>query len=215
MFNQRKFSYILCSRLLQLTKSTHGDGDAKKPRLWSQDDEIVVLQGILHFSKDTQTDPTRDIASFFHSIIKSLHFPATLTQFKDKLMRLKRKFNHHAHKDMAFSNTHSQKTFNLSKQIWGAQGCIISVNPKKMSASELVMNVGNKPDFKTLPFLNIGLTQMGDYVVMKALKMLHTHEKAHLQAKLRKLHAADLQLFIDRLQFLKEHAQLIIASYND
>ncbi|XP_050230037.1 probable transcription factor At1g61730 isoform X2 [Mercurialis annua] len=180
--------------------------DTKKSRferVWSQQDVVVLLQGIIDFQKEKKADPTKDFASFFHFIIKSLHFPASLPQLKDKVSKLRKKFHNHLQKNMTFHTLHSQKTFDMSQQIWGAQGCLSASNPQ----------LADQLDYNTLDFSNIG--QMAKYVTMKGLEMLHGHEKPETQAKLPKLDVADLQLFADRLKFLLQQTQLIMASYNN
>ncbi|KAJ9169004.1 hypothetical protein P3X46_020475 [Hevea brasiliensis] len=116
-------------------KDSESDGvvekseDTKKQlfqRLWSEDDEIAVLKGIMDFTEKKGVDPAKDMASFYDFIKKSLHFDVSLNQLKDKVWRLKKKFENHVSKgkkgeDKTFSKAHDQKSFDLSKKIWGSE----------------------------------------------------------------------------------------------
>ncbi|KAG8635274.1 GLABROUS1 enhancer-binding protein-like [Manihot esculenta] len=116
-------------------KDSESDGvvekseDTKKQlfqRLWSEDDEIAVLKGIIDFTEKKGTDPSKDMTSFHDFIKKSLHFDVSLSQLKDKVWRLKKKFENHVSKgkkgeDKTFSKAHDQKSFDLSKKIWGSE----------------------------------------------------------------------------------------------
>ncbi|KAJ8752358.1 hypothetical protein K2173_003994 [Erythroxylum novogranatense] len=103
--------------------------DAKKQlfqRVWSEDDEIAVLKGIIEFNETKGIDPAKDMNLFYDFIKKSLHFDVTLAQLKDKVWRLKKKFGHHVVKgkkgeDKIFAKPHDQKAFKLWKQIWGSE----------------------------------------------------------------------------------------------
>ncbi|KAF2299862.1 hypothetical protein GH714_004938 [Hevea brasiliensis] len=103
--------------------------DTKKQlfqRLWSEDDEIAVLKGIIDFTEKKGVDPAKDMTSFYDFIKKSLHFDVSLSQLKDKVWRLKKKFENHVSKgkkgeEKTFSKAHDQKSFDLSKKIWGSE----------------------------------------------------------------------------------------------
>ncbi|KAJ9136285.1 hypothetical protein P3X46_033377 [Hevea brasiliensis] len=119
-------------------KNSESDGAVEKPedmkkqlfqRLWSEDDEIAVLKGIIDFSEKKGVDPAKDMSSFYDFIKKSLHFDVSLNQLKDKVSRLKKKFENHVSKgkmgeDKTFSKAHDQKSFDLSKKIWGSEATI-------------------------------------------------------------------------------------------
>ncbi|WCJ30148.1 DNA-binding storekeeper protein-related transcriptional regulator [Euphorbia peplus] len=124
--------------------------DAKKQlfqRLWSEDDEIVVLKGIIDFAEKKGIDPSKDMNSFCEFIKRSLHFTVALSQLKDKFSRLKKRFENHLSKGKSgegktFAKPHEQKLFDLSKRIWGKGGICagsgestVKVNGKAMSSS--------------------------------------------------------------------------------
>ncbi|XP_048599835.1 probable transcription factor At1g61730 [Brassica napus] len=70
--------------------------DSKKPaafqRLWTEEDEIAVLQGMIDFKKDTGNSPYDDTNAYYDYIKKSISFEVSKNQFMDKLRSLKKKY---------------------------------------------------------------------------------------------------------------------------
>ncbi|KAF8398676.1 hypothetical protein HHK36_014531 [Tetracentron sinense] len=104
-------------------------GDPKKQlfqRVWSEDDEIVILKGMLDYSSKKGVDPMADVNAFHDFIKKSLHADVSKDQLINKIRRLKKKYQNNAGKakkgeDRTFTKPHEQKTFDLSKKIWGGK----------------------------------------------------------------------------------------------
>ncbi|KAM4113042.1 hypothetical protein ACJW30_05G188000 [Castanea mollissima] len=108
-------------------KGGGGGGDEKKlfQRLWSDENEIELLKGMLDYTALRGADPAADAAAFFEFVKKSLHVEVTKAQLVDKMKRLRKKYNNNAGrgkkgKDPTFSKPHEQKTYELSKKIWGS-----------------------------------------------------------------------------------------------
>ncbi|MBA0579987.1 hypothetical protein Gorai_022226, partial [Gossypium raimondii] len=78
--------------------------DAKKQlfqRLFSEDDEIALLKGMLDYSAKKGADPCADMNAFYNFVKKSIHTDG---------------------EDRTFSKAHEQNAFELSKLIWGKEG---------------------------------------------------------------------------------------------
>ncbi|XP_073138777.1 GLABROUS1 enhancer-binding protein-like [Henckelia pumila] len=96
-------------------------------RLWSQDDEIVVLEGMVEYAEKKRSDPVADLNAFHDFIKKNLHVDVTRAQLQDKIRRLKKKYVNNkikekkVGKDMTFSKPHEQKAYELSKIVWGSE----------------------------------------------------------------------------------------------
>ncbi|MBA0725579.1 hypothetical protein Golax_022155, partial [Gossypium laxum] len=89
--------------------------DAKKllfQRLFSEDDEIALLKGMLDYSAKTGADPHTDMNGFYDFVKKSIHTNVSKVQLMDK------------------SKAHEQKAFELSKKIWGVSGKVESSTAK-------------------------------------------------------------------------------------
>ncbi|CAL0312992.1 unnamed protein product [Lupinus luteus] len=96
-------------------------------RLWSEEDEIAILKGMVEFTSKTGKDPYRYAEAFYEFVKKSLHVEASSNQLKEKIRRLKKKFENNAHRgkngeDPNFSKQFDRETFELSKKVWGNAG---------------------------------------------------------------------------------------------
>ncbi|KAK7302639.1 hypothetical protein RJT34_13532 [Clitoria ternatea] len=95
-------------------------------RLWSEEDELAIIKGVADFASKTGQDPLKYASAFHDFIKKSLHVEASSNQLKEKLRRLKKKFEINAGKGKngeapKFSKPHEQKAFELSKKAWGGE----------------------------------------------------------------------------------------------
>ncbi|XP_010241033.1 PREDICTED: STOREKEEPER protein-like [Nelumbo nucifera] len=110
------------------TEKKSGD-DAKKQlfqRLWSEDDELMILRGMVDYHSKKGADPWTDMVGFHEFIKKALHVDVNKNQLADKIRRLKKKYKTNVGrrkggKDPLFSKSHESKAFELSKKIWGSE----------------------------------------------------------------------------------------------
>lgn len=111
-------------------KVSNGDADNEEKksavvRLWSEDDEIAILQGMVDYWSKKGADPYADMGAFHEFIKESLHVDVSKNQLTDKIRRLKKKYQNNVEKngeDAVFSRPHEYKSFELSKKIWGGAG---------------------------------------------------------------------------------------------
>ncbi|KAB2010300.1 hypothetical protein ES319_D10G229000v1 [Gossypium barbadense] len=204
--------------------------DAKKllfQRLFSEDDEIALLKGMLDYSAKTGADPHTDMNGFY-----------------DFVRRLKKKFKNNVGKnkkgeDPTFSKAHEQKAFELSKKIWGVSGKVESStaksngkakgNNKVVAAlkAELPSSSDKKTDnavpievdivvsksYSSLLDMKFSVSDTEVGVVKVGLDMVDGEKKAALEAKWRKLQMAQLELFVERAEFVTEQAKLALKYY--
>ncbi|KAK9168337.1 hypothetical protein Syun_000477 [Stephania yunnanensis] len=102
--------------------------DQKKlfQRVWSEEDEIVILKGMLSFMK-RDLNPTTNLDAFLDSIKGSLQADVNKAQLHSKLQRLKQKYTNQGNrakngKDPNFTKPNDLKVYQLSKKIWGRKG---------------------------------------------------------------------------------------------
>ncbi|XVF01810.1 hypothetical protein REPUB_Repub04eG0121400 [Reevesia pubescens] len=120
--------------------SNGGVGNAKTPgtaRLWSEADEIAILKGMIEYKSKKGSDPYADSSGFHDFIKKSIQADVSQYQLKEKIRRLKKKYTTNAEKglngnDPVFSKPHDQKSFELSKKIWGNETTETNKRQKKM-----------------------------------------------------------------------------------
>ncbi|XP_042490152.1 STOREKEEPER protein-like [Macadamia integrifolia] len=137
-------------------------GDDKKKqlfqRLWTEDDELAILKGMLDYYSKKGTDPSTDMNAFHDFIKKSLHVDVSKNQLTDKIRRLKKKYLNNAGRgkegeDPVFSKPHEHKAFELSKKIWGLDSANDVVNDQtvingKLGTSRKAKNPVGSPQSK-------------------------------------------------------------------
>ncbi|KAF9679077.1 hypothetical protein SADUNF_Sadunf07G0102500 [Salix dunnii] len=104
-----------------------GAGGGGSQRLWSDEDEIVMLNGMVEYQIEKGKSPFADNGDFLGFVKESLHVDATNSQFLDKIRRLKKKYFTDVEKnekeiDEIFSKPHDLECVELAKKIWGAGG---------------------------------------------------------------------------------------------
>ncbi|CAH8255762.1 unnamed protein product [Arabidopsis lyrata] len=90
-------------------------------RKWSEDDEIVLLQGMIDFKNDKGKSPYDDMTAFIDTVKNIISFQANQSQFTTKIRRLKDKYLRKRNKgadEKSFAKAHDLKCFQLSKLIW-------------------------------------------------------------------------------------------------
>ncbi|KAL1188644.1 putative transcription factor [Cardamine amara subsp. amara] len=121
-------------------------------RLWSEDDEIAVLQGLIDYKTETGVSPYDDTTGFYQLVKKSISFDVSKIQFMEKLRSLKKKYENNVGKakngeEPTFSKSHDRKAFDLSKNVWGVNGMALESavksngKSKKSSKSKKVESV--------------------------------------------------------------------------
>lgn len=97
-------------------------------RLWTDEDEIELLQGFLHYTTQRGGGGGvghQDTSLFYDQIKSKLQLDFNKNQLVEKLRRLKKKFRNavkkiSAGKDVAFKSPHEVATYEISRKIWGS-----------------------------------------------------------------------------------------------
>ena len=102
---------------LELKSQGSGGGSGREEkklfqRLWSDDNEIELLEGMVNYRAINSANPAEDVAAF---VKKSPHVEVTKAQLLDKMKRLRKKYRNMAGqgkkgKDPTFSKPHDRKT---------------------------------------------------------------------------------------------------------
>ncbi|KAF5208200.1 mediator-associated protein [Thalictrum thalictroides] len=96
-------------------------------RLWTDEDEIGLLQGFLEYTSQRggfkNSAYHHDTAPFYDQIKSKLQLDFNKNQLVEKLRRLKKKFRNvmsriNSGKDFNFKTPHDQATFEISRKIW-------------------------------------------------------------------------------------------------
>ncbi|KAG5596924.1 hypothetical protein H5410_038156 [Solanum commersonii] len=98
---------------------------AATPRsLWSDDDQLALLKGILEYKTVKGMEPSADMSAFHEFIRGKLQAEVSKSQISDKVRRLKKKFLTNAKdgEEPVFTKGQDFLVFEHSKRIWGAPG---------------------------------------------------------------------------------------------
>lgn len=214
--------------------------EGKKPlfqRLWSEGDEIAILQGIIEYKAKKGTDPMADADGFIEFVKKSLHVDVSRSQVISKVRALKRKFET-AKKKKKINDPHGVKMFELSKRIWetdeiknngvvdGKDSKLRFQNVKKKAGSvEKLMGGKNEPvsEVEKEEKLQNGMISRGEKelnledlvnfgsmkngFLREGVKLLGEDEKAKLDEKWRKQSMTEMEIYLKRLDLIRELTQ--------
>ncbi|URE17797.1 hypothetical protein MUK42_10768 [Musa troglodytarum] len=98
-------------------------------RLWTDEEEIKILQEFLGFTSrrgTTFASHQYGTGPFYEETKKQLHFEFTKNQLIEKLRRLKKKYRNCVSrmrsmgKDFAFRSTHERAIYDIARNIWSA-----------------------------------------------------------------------------------------------
>ncbi|KAL6963517.1 hypothetical protein U1Q18_030387 [Sarracenia purpurea var. burkii] len=94
-------------------------------RLWTDEDEIELLQGFLDYTtqRGTNSSHHHDTTAFYDQIKSKLQLDFNKNQLVEKLRRLKKKYRNvvtkiDSGKEFVFKSLHDQATFEISRKIW-------------------------------------------------------------------------------------------------
>ncbi|OWM77635.1 hypothetical protein CDL15_Pgr017035 [Punica granatum] len=122
------------------SRSSHSTGEesSKKTlfqRVWSEEDEIALLEGMIEFSEKRGVDPSTNINSFHEFIKDRLRFDVVQGQLVTKIRNCKKKFMNKIGKDRVFSRPNDQRAYDLSKKLWDSQEGIIGESVPKANGT--------------------------------------------------------------------------------
>ncbi|XP_010489079.1 PREDICTED: probable transcription factor At1g44810 [Camelina sativa] len=131
-------------------------------RIWSEDDEISLLQGMIRFKAEKGTSPYDDMNGFFLVTKDSISFDATKTQFVEKIRSLKNKYYNKGKDSRSFLKPHDVKCFKLASCIWGSDDgvALLDSAPPVAVKSPPVDVISNKVDKKKKKKLEFGDEEM-------------------------------------------------------
>ncbi|PKA56613.1 Mediator-associated protein 1 [Apostasia shenzhenica] len=97
-------------------------------RLWTEEDEIKILQGFLEFTTQrgtTHASHQYDTGPFYEQTKKQLQLDFNKNQLIEKLRRLKKKYRNVVSrmvsgKEFSFKSAHEQTTYEISRKIWSS-----------------------------------------------------------------------------------------------
>lgn len=240
--NKKKIKRVMNGEDIEEGKKVSGSGIN---RLWSEDDEISILQGMIDFQLAKGSDPYTDMSQFLEFIKENLSVEVSKNQLIDKVRRLKKKYKNNSEKgrngdDPVFLKQHEHKSFVLSKKIWGNEA---KKKPRKQSvkasnsvsisspgvdmveaAKKEAVNVESKilPEefLSEYPWLKASFMVENDKLcseglmrlVRERMPLIGSEKAKELDEKWRKLGESELELYLKKVELVREQCKLILDS---
>ncbi|KAL1352616.1 hypothetical protein HN51_016609 [Arachis hypogaea] len=209
-------------------------------RVFSEKDEIGILKGLAEFIAKTGKEPYK-CAEEFYDFLKGSNLigsNASCNQLKDKIHRLKKKFENNLAKEKSGKGTtlkpHELEAFQLGKNVWGHDGRggktvrneaskKDKVNNEKAGESTPKKAVNSEPldsRINELSGTSLALTSMlkydgtfgkpfGEYYIRKGIELLGVSKREEIEAKWRKFEDAENKLYAEIAEFYAEQAKLL------
>ncbi|CAE5960200.1 unnamed protein product [Arabidopsis arenosa] len=195
---------------------------AKKPpfqRLWSEEDEIVLLQGMIDFSSDTGKSVSDDMNGFFEKLKDSISFDVKgVNQFVKKIWSLKNKYVVKK-KSGNFTKDHDKKCFELANMIWGSDvdaTLVKSTKKIKVDDSLKVDVVNVECDWFERSFIVGAFKNLGAGVDEETLKekwyLVPVRTRKMIEEKVKSVQASEFKLVLQKLDVLHEVSSVMANS---
>ncbi|CAA7041956.1 unnamed protein product [Microthlaspi erraticum] len=184
-------------------------------RIFTEEDHIALLQGILDFTSEKGEDPFKEKAEFYNFVKKSISFDASKSQIEEKVRKMKTKFEKAVErscargkggeKEIVYSKASDQKAFDLWRQIWGKEGVWASKSKKKLGGKQEAAKSASTSDGEMIvAFLkaeNVTTFALDEATMLEAWNMIRNGPwKRKMVEKLKKLKAMHSQLCLERVQ---------------
>lgn len=202
------------------------EDDSKKQlfqRLWSEDDEIVILKGLIDYKSETGESLIADMGAFHEFIKKSLHVDVTRAQLVDKIRRLRKKYVNNASrekggKDRSFSKSHEREGYELSKLIWGGGGNNAAstsngVDDKEGLGVELVEKSVDINRVVRYDGRDDGPV-VTEEIVKAGMELVEGSKRVEFEEKWRRLKKEELEIYLKKTELIKEQALVVLEAVN-
>ncbi|XP_019162226.1 PREDICTED: probable transcription factor At1g61730 [Ipomoea nil] len=194
-------------------------------RLWSEDDEIALLEGMIEYTEKENGDPYTDLDAFHDFIRNSLHFTVSKKQVQNKMKRMKKKYINNAGKGKkSFSKPHEQKTYQVSRKIWGkgdekmedsSQVTVVhalmayngsaKINKNSMKKAPVVEDAIETPAAASSGWKNSLSKNKGGIVISE-------EKRREIEKKRKAVVVAEIDLFLKELELIQEQVKATLGA---
>ncbi|CAL9748428.1 unnamed protein product [Musa acuminata subsp. burmannicoides] len=202
--------------------------EIRQKKVWSEHDEVELLKGALAFRSRTDALPKQPtMAAFFASIKSSVGPHLTADQVGYKLKRLKSKFVHSASAGPAAGATaHDRRIYELSTDVWAEEVKHGDAEEDESGDVAVAADAEGEEeetggDNDRFPFIREAAAAywkvngrcMSGVLLEKGLKLIDPSKGTALEEKLRKQCETEMELWMKRLDMLKEISELLLEAH--
>ncbi|KAL1214550.1 putative transcription factor [Cardamine amara subsp. amara] len=172
-------------------------------RVWSKDDEVALLQGMLRLKNQTGKIPSDDFAASYEMVKGSSYLKEkSCSQFSTKVKNLEKKY---LRRKKIRTTPHDLKCLDFCKKIWG-NDIVVVKSKKKMKVeddgSDWFEKVNLVGDLKILGLVD-------EDAAKKKWSLVSVETKKKLEEKLKDLEALDFERLMKRSQLVYEVSSAI------
>lgn len=205
-------------------------------KIWRDDDEITLLQGIIDY-REKGMDPFSNVRAFYHDVKGLLQEGLTVSQLANKVWVFKKKYRNNKGKgkvgeDWVFSNSHEGKFFELSKKIWDVEmrgnatssreEIGVTKNKKTDGAGMFVASPQSKSEASKSNDLQEHLDNISQMCrvgldegsLNQGLALLEPSKRAELKERWSKLFFVEMQMVAERCALIEDQLKLILEAYS-
>ncbi|KAK4348240.1 hypothetical protein RND71_034579 [Anisodus tanguticus] len=121
-------------------KNKHVEQKEPRPfsKVWSDEDEISLLKGMIKFKKEKGRDVAKNMVEFHPFMLKSLVLQATRVQLREKVRQLRIKYQNSGNGSRTL---HEGKLFQLCEKIWTVHPKQVTEQPNSSRTGQLNHNI--------------------------------------------------------------------------
>ncbi|KAL2245896.1 probable transcription factor At4g00390 [Sesamum indicum] len=219
----------------KLKKKAEPETSEKKllfQRVWSEDDEIVILQGMIDYVTKKKSDPVADLNAFHDFIKKNLQADVIRSQLQDKIRRLRLRYENNKGKEKEgkeriFSKRHEQNVYELSKKIWWNESGKENGVEKVMGNGSALRKIPSKRPYTVenefLEFVNSDLERLlpakrvnsGGVTVEERILMIgaeyyESGKGLEEEKEWKKLNVEEMEVYLRQLEVKTARAKLVL-----
>ncbi|KAK7337884.1 hypothetical protein VNO77_18473 [Canavalia gladiata] len=145
-------------------------------RLWTDEDEMELLQGFHDYTSQRGSSHHNDTALFYDQIKSKLQLDFNKNQLVEKIRRLKKKYRNVLNKigsgkEFSFKSAHDQATFEISRKIWSN---VAPIGDNSLDDDEINLNPtpnpNPNPNLNFIPLVPKNEVMFGNSVEKKSRK---------------------------------------------
>ncbi|XP_060195587.1 probable transcription factor At4g00390 [Lycium barbarum] len=176
-------------------------------RVWSEEDEMAILQGHLDYSSINKAKPSTSYDAFLNFVKDKLQTETTKAQLRNKLKGLKRKYQGNVAK-RSFSKPHEEKIFKLSKRIWGHGEKVKSIETNKIDEK----NVGGSSSgmYSDMVLGGGSAADVEDWFKRNPGQLISEKDRKKMLAKSRSVKVAKARLYLKEIEVMEKQTKLAI-----
>lgn len=188
-------------------------------RIWSIEDELALLQGIMEYKERHHVIPYTHVHtnSLLNSVKDSLSISVSEKQLNDKVRRMKKRYYNTTTRQIyakksKFSDPHNAAVFNLSKKIWDShkEEPIFFADKITQDKKNITKKKTDSDHFeREYPSLYWLLRNEHANNALALQNLIPIADVKQLEEKCKKLEMKDIQLNMQKIEFLSSAVNLI------